>query len=301
MRIALAALACAAAVLAAWKARRGASPALAAAGGVYALVLWAAAVFRTTTPWVACVLLHFEAMVVAKTLAIGRAPRGSVTFGRGLAFLAISPTLDARRAFVPDPTVSRPRGVAHLGAGVVEMLCGFEIAAIAARLGILDGSPYPASWVRAVCLLLLLDGFGRTFAGLARALGTASDDAFDRPWLAKDLAEFWGARWNQFIGRTLFHVVYKPWTRALGPLVASLLAFVASGILHEVLYVLPAGGQAGWYVLFFVLQGLGVIASSRMPSPAMRRAFCWILLLGTTPIFFGGAYPTAVPMENLLR
>lgn len=181
------------------------------------------------------------------------------------------------------------------------MFCGFEIATVAGRLGILDAGPYPASWTRAVALLLVLDGFGRTFAGFARALGTASDDAFDRPWLAKDLADFWGARWNQFIGRSLFHVVYKPWARRLGPLAASFAAFVASGVLHEVLYVLPAGGPVGWYLLFFGLQGLGVVASARIANARVRRVLCWAILLGTTPIFFVGAFATAFPMERLLR
>lgn len=300
MREGLLTIALLAALAAAWKARRGANPALAVVGGLYAAALAMGAWF-VRSPWLACVLLHFAAMVVSKTLALVRAPRGSVSFGRGCLFLTLSPTLDVRRAFVPDPSVRRVPGVGHMAAGLLEMFCGFQGSTIAARLGLLAASTYPASWIRAVALLLVLDGFGRTFAGLCRALGTASDDAFDRPWLASDLADFWGRRWNQFVGRALFFEVYRPWTRRLGPLAASMATFLASGLLHEVLYVLPTDGAFGHYLLFFGMQGAGVVASARIASPRLRWALMWAVLLATTPVFFGEPYASAFPLERLLR
>lgn len=300
MREGLFGIALLAALAAGWKALRGASPALAVAGGLYAAALAILAWFART-PWIACVLLHFEAMVLSKTLALVRAPRGSVSFGRGCLFLTLSPTLDVRRAFVSDPSVNRVAGLGHMATGLLQMFCGFQGSTIAARLGLLAAGTYPASWVRAVALLLVLDGFGRTFAGLCRALGTASDDAFDRPWLASDLADFWGRRWNQFVGRALFFEVYRPWSRRLGALAASMATFLASGVLHEVLYVLPTGGPFGHYLVFFGLQGAGVVASAKLSSARLRWALMWSVLIATTPVFFGEPYPSAFPLEGLLR
>jgi hypothetical protein len=300
VRIVLSALAISAAVLAAAKARRGASASVALAGGVLGAAFAVAASLPVTAIPLACLLLHWEAMVVSKTLSLARGRPGSMAFGRGVAFLLFYPGVDPDRAYVPDPSVDRGRGVLRFAAGLAEMLCAFALSTAAERAGILAAGAFPAAWVRVIALLLLLDGFGRTMSGVCRAMGTGADDAFDRPWLSRDLAELWGVRWNKFVGRALFHDVYRPWARRLGPLAASMCAFLASGLLHEVLYVLPAGGVPGRYLAFFGIQGAGVIASSRMPSPVARCVFCWVLVLATVPIFFGGAYPVACPLEKLL-
>jgi hypothetical protein len=169
------------------------------------------------------------------------------------------------------------------------------------RLGALTAGPWSAAWVRALALGLLLDGFMRSSTGFIRASGRRASPMFDRPWLARDLTEFWGGRWNQFVGRTLFHEVYRPWARRVGPWVASLFAFTASGAFHEVIWVLPTGVDTGRYMAFFGLQWCGTAVSSRLPPGGLRRAWLWAVLAATTPLFCGEAVAIGMPLERLAR
>ena len=97
-----------------------------------------------------------HATIVARNFALSRAPRGTVPVPRGLAFLAVHPDLDAKRAFVPDPSIRRSDGLAPLVFGLAELAAAFGGGAAAARCGAFGAGAYPAAWIRALLLLLLV-------------------------------------------------------------------------------------------------------------------------------------------------
>jgi D-alanyl-lipoteichoic acid acyltransferase DltB (MBOAT superfamily) len=160
--------------------------------------------------------------------------------------------------------------------------------------------------VRAASFALLLDGLFRGGMGLLRALGFETETVFDAPWTHRGLGDFWSRRWNRFVSRTLAHEVYEPAKRRVGRAAGVLVAFVASGVLHDALFVLAVGPTAWRYTAFFAVQGVGVVveaawlgSSGGAPGRRLaRRALAWAVLVATAPLFFGGPYPDAVPLER---
>ena len=246
---------------------------------------------------------------LGKTLALGRGPRGapgpSIGIGRGLAYVFFWPGLEPAGAFTRDPAVDRRAGLVSAAVGALEVLAAFALSSLAASTGLLDAGPYPAAWVRLLAFGGLLDGGFRALEGLIAAFGARPERVFRRPWAANDLADFWGRRWNRFVGRTLALEVFAPVKRRVGRPAGVFAAFLASGLLHEALFRGSTPGPAGRYVAFFLLHGLGVVLTARVPAVtprgrAARRVAAWAFLLATAPLFFGGCYPAVVPLEDVL-
>ncbi|KAL5827301.1 hypothetical protein ACOSQ3_019137 [Xanthoceras sorbifolium] len=100
-------------------------------------------------------------------------------------------------------------------------------------------------------------------AYLARAvLGLELEPQFDQPFLSTSLQDFWGKRWNLMVTSILRPTVYKPtlglFARAVGrawaPLPATFATFLASGIMHELVFyylgrVKPTGEVTGFFIL----------------------------------------------------
>ncbi len=132
--------------------------------------------------------------------------------------------------------------------------------------------PFP-SWARAASFVPLMDGTFRAANGACRLLGLRSERVFDEPWLATDLADYWGRRWNRFVGRTLTLEVFAPVKRRWGRVAGVLAAFLASGVLHELLFRAPLGrAEDGRFVAFFLVQAVAILAFARiMPGAADPR------------------------------
>nr|GFA38571.1 probable long-chain-alcohol O-fatty-acyltransferase 5 [Tanacetum cinerariifolium] len=88
---------------------------------------------------------------------------------------------------------------------------------------------------------------------------------FNEPYLASSLQDFWGRRWNRMASRILRPFFYDPvrlfWTPILGKLWGQMLGiivtFVASGLIHELMYAYVTCVWPTWEVTwFFVLHGV---------------------------------------------
>jgi hypothetical protein len=270
-------------------------------GGAFALAAFAAgALAPLPSPargaaWLAGIAL------LGKTLALGRVSRRELRAPRGLAFLFVWPGWDPRRAFVPDRAVDRGAGRRSVFAGIVEVFAGLVLARGCARLGILDPAwPWLAAVARAGTFVLVFDGAFRAVEGAVAALGWRPDGVFREPWKLSDISDFWGERWNRFVGRTLALEVFAPARRRFGRAAAVLLTFFHSGVLHEALFRGAADGPDGRYVAFFLIQGLAVLATAADRPSVGGRILAWGVLLGASPLFFGGCYPRVAPFERIL-
>lgn len=96
---------------------------------------------------------------------------------------------------------------------------------------------------------------------LALLAGCEIDEIFVDPYLACSPADFWSRRWNRYIARFGARYIFFPW-RKLGVVWASLLVFVASGVMHEYIVwaIFSSDARLGYMFAFFLVQWVGVTA-----------------------------------------
>jgi len=91
-----------------------------------------------------------------------------------------------------------------------------------------------------------------------RTIGRDAPPIMNHPWAATSLSDFWGRRWNRAFRDLAHRFLFRPLTRMLNPRFALLFGFVVSGVVHEIVITVPAGGGYGGPTLYFCLQGLGI-------------------------------------------
>jgi alginate O-acetyltransferase complex protein AlgI len=271
-------------------------------------------VFSTNVVWLRCWAYLFDRRRGAPRLAPDRFLLANVFFPT-----AVQGPIETPHAFGRhwEPPALLPgllrvaRGVAKLV--VVEALFEPGWTGGLAFAG-LDGMPRLWLWaVRFyVWFYLVFSGWSDVAIGLARCCGRVVPENFDRPWLARDPAEFW-RRWHVSLGVWLRDYVYIPlggnrrrWVLNIG------LTFLVSAAWHiwgSVKYLgMGLFGPDAWdgFLVWGLLHATGVLASRPIAAwhaagggrVAVARvatflfaAWCWI------PFFM----PSGVTLETCLH
>ncbi|KAF7327855.1 hypothetical protein MKEN_00365400 [Mycena kentingensis (nom. inval.)] len=103
------------------------------------------------------------------------------------------------------------------------------------------------------------DGFALVGVGVFRMQPAQWPPAFDAPWRATSLAEFWGRRWHQVFRQDFVGVGAKPGAVVAGRVGAVLGAFGVSGLLHVAGLWGMRGEADARLVMFFLVMGVGVL------------------------------------------
>ncbi|MEW6735823.1 MAG: membrane bound O-acyl transferase family-domain-containing protein, partial [Acidobacteriota bacterium] len=127
-------------------------------------------------------------------------------------------------------------------------------------------------FVRLVVTLLLLIGlslmlhFGilNIFAATWRYFGVNCNQLFIAPLMSTSLSEFWGRRWNMAFSEMTSISVYRPLIPLLGKQVAAVIAFLFSGLLHELAISVPVKLGFGLPLAYFMLHGILVIIERKL-------------------------------------
>jgi len=111
----------------------------------------------------------------------------------------------------------------------------------------------------------------------------------DNPIRATSLTEFWGRRWNSGFHDLMHRYIFRPAAKRFGVRAAMLLVFLASGLIHELVITVPAGGGYGLPTLYFFLQGLGVELERSTLGRGWQlgngaKGWCFVLLVTAGPI-----------------
>lgn len=216
--------------------------------------------------WVLMWTLAFAIFATAKVVTWWPARR-SVSVGYLIAWPGMNP-----RAFGP---VRQARSEEWVRA-IVKLVLGLTLLF---GVGRLVPNPLLRAWVGGIGLVLVLH-FG-VFHLLA--LAWRVEPVMRSPMQGTSLGDFWGRRWNLAFHELAVRLVYEPVRRRLGRTTAVMATFLASGLVHDLVISVPAHGGYGLPTLYFLLQGAGTIAESRLHLPGGLAGRLRVLLIAGVP------------------
>jgi predicted DCC family thiol-disulfide oxidoreductase YuxK len=206
-------------------------------------------------------MMAFALFFGCKWLTLGTAimRKGRACPFRALAYLVAWPGMEATRFFSSEmaPRCSPSVALRTAVGAVVRILLGsFLLFGIARHAA----DPLLAGWTGMVGMILFLHfGF---FHLLSVGWGTLRVDApplMNAPLRSTSVSEFWSQRWNAAFNDLALRIVFRPAARRVGIAMATLLAFLASGLVHELVISLPANAGYGLPSAYFLVQALGVL------------------------------------------
>jgi hypothetical protein len=170
-------------------------------------------------------------------------------------------------------------------------LLGAAMVLTSARLA-LAHETLVVGWLGMVGLILFLH-FG-SFHLLALAWRRKNVDVqplMGEPLRASSLVEFWGRRWNAAFHALARDVVFWPLARRFGAKPAAMAVFLASGLIHDLVISLPAGGGFGLPTAYFLLQGVATLFERSSLGRAAGLGHGWrgrtfTLAIAALPVFW---------------
>jgi alginate O-acetyltransferase complex protein AlgI len=251
----------------------------------------------TTKPflpaWVFMWVMAFAVFFGCKWLTLGNALQreGRACLFRALAYLFAWPGMEAARFLAPELSPRRSRSATLRTAAVatVRILLGLFLLFGVARYAT---DPLLAGWIGMLGIVLLLHfGFFHLLSAGWRALRVDAPPIMKAPLRSTSVSEFWGRRWNAAFNDLALRLVFRPAVQRLGIPGAALLAFLVSGLIHELVISLPAGAGFGLPSGYFLLQGLGVLAErsavgQRIGLRAGVRGWIFTMIVVAGPAFW---------------
>jgi alginate O-acetyltransferase complex protein AlgI len=238
--------------------------------------LLTAIAFLPLVPWIemwllaATIYFTFKLLTWRRAIVAGCTP----TVGRSLAYLVAWPGMDAE-TFLSDARPTQ-RPMARVWAeAVFKSLLSLALIGGAAML-LIDSQPTLAAWTALVGIILLLHcGVFHLLALVWQSRGVRAVPIMDRPFYASSLGDFWGRRWNRAFRDLSDYYVYRPLLRRTSPAVALAAVFLASGVIHDLVITVPAGGGYGLPTLYFLLQAAAILLSRTPPGRRFRLHRGW--------------------------
>ena len=192
---------------------------------------------------------------------------------RALGYLLAWPGMDATTFLGGTDRLAQPHPSEWIVAALKTLL-GATLIWVVARIAV-PVNPLLAGWLGMVGLIFVLH-FG-TFHLLSlgwRSIGVNAKPVMQNPLRSSSLAEFWGRRWNTAFHELATRFTFRPLRPIVGPAGATLLVFLLSGLIHELVISVPAHGGYGLPTGYFVLQGLGVAGRAHTTGSSGRTRTC---------------------------
>ena len=242
-------------------------------------------------PWVVMWALVAAVFAACKWLTWWRTPAPRTPTWRHAAYLLAWPGLDAKAFLDPRPLPRERRpaprewaaAAGKLTFGVVITWGG--VSHVPTHLPVLRG------WVGMTGLIFLLH-FG-TFHLVScawRAAGVDAKPLMNWPVLSASVSEFWGRRWNTAFRDLTHRFLFRPLSGWFGPRAGVVAGFLFSGVVHDLVVSVPAGGGYGWPTLYFALQGLGLLAERTKFGESIGLGEGWTGRAFTVVVVAGPAY-----------
>jgi hypothetical protein len=256
-------------------------------------------------PWLfmwllaAAVYAGLKWLTFVRVMASGLRP----SVGRSIAYLAAWPGMDAR-AFLDPASRPIPVSRAEWRLALGKTLVGAGLLWVGVRLA----SPYGAllaGWIGLFGLVLLLHFGSFHLASLVwRTRGINAQPIMRAPLAATSVSDLWGRRWNLAFHILARDLVVAPLRPSVGVGAATFAAFLASGLVHDLVISLPAHGGYGLPSAYFVLQGAALWLERSSVGLHLRhgwtgRAFAIAVVAGPAFWLFHPPFVTTIVIPFL--
>jgi len=215
--------------------------------------------------------------------------RDAGNWKRSLSYFLLWPGMDAREFFNPLGC-GRQVPIFEWAASATKIIVGVALFWAGARF-ISLGHLLLGGWAGMVGTVLVLHfGIFQLAALVWQRAGLAVKPIMERPLASRSLSELWGRRWNLGFRMLSHGWVFQPLQKRFGPVAGTFGAFLASGLLHDLVISVPARAGYGLPTGYFLLQGLGVIAErsrtgKRLGLGRSVRGFAWTALIAVGPLY----------------
>ena len=178
--------------------------------------------------------------------------------GRSLGYMLAWPGMDANtfldmKAKPPKPATAEWAS-AILSTGIGAMLLWGVARLVPTHQMLLAG------WIGLIGLgVLVLFGVFHLLALFWKLAGVNACPIMNAPAISRSPSDFWGARWNLAFRDLAYAFIFRPMVPRLGIGGATMVTFLVSGLMHELVLSLPAEGGYGLPTCYFVLQGIAVL------------------------------------------
>lgn len=125
-------------------------------------------------------------------------------------------------------------------------------------------------------ILFLHFGLFHLLALVWRLAGIGVQTIMHFPFRATSLSDFWGQRWNRAYRQISFVLFFRPATSRYGVVAGTLIAFLFSGLFHELVISFPAGAGYGGPTAYFLIQGAGLLIERNSLCRAILKTHRWI-------------------------
>jgi alginate O-acetyltransferase complex protein AlgI len=141
--------------------------------------------------------------------------------------------------------------------------------------------------------LILIMHFGvfHILSLILRTAGISAQPIMQHPLRSHSLSEFWGKRWNLGFRQLSHDWIFKPLRKQNGVATATFIAFLASGVIHDLVISVPAHAGYGLPTSYFALQGCGVLMERsafgiRLGLGRGVTGWLWMALLAAGPAYW---------------
>jgi hypothetical protein len=210
---------------------------------------------------------------------------------RAFGYLLAWPGMDASAFTSHSHAVVEPPSQRESILAGLKVLLGVVLTWVVARQAWPD-RPLLAGWIGMVGAIFMLHfGVFHLLSLAWRYTGVNAVPLMRNPMRATSLGEFWGRRWNTGFHELASRYTFTPLRRSLGVVGAMLTTFLVSGLIHDLVISVPAGGGYGLPTGYFVLQGLGVVgerssAGRRIGLGHGWRGWVFTVLITAGPAFW---------------
>ncbi|MGD9721975.1 MAG: MBOAT family protein [Pirellulales bacterium] len=227
---------------------------------------------RWVLMWAIALALYFG----CKWLTWRRTSVAGIPAWRHAAYLLAWPGMDAQAFLSAQRTpVSRPRWP-EWSFACAKLLLGIVLLFGVARLVPAD-YPLVAGWVGLAGIVFFIHfGVFHLLSCAWCAVGIEARPLMHWPLAAASLADFWGRRWNTAFRDLVYRFAFRPLHRRLSVGWATMITFLASGLIHDLVISVPAGGGFGLPTLYFGLHGAALLAERDRATSHAGRAYPWL-------------------------